>query len=232
MFCRISPSRSYARSGNPALIETLESRTLLSAVPAAVHAAHAKHAAAHAVHKPVHHKAPRVIADPIYMSIPGITGEVTTKGFAGDIELHSFQWGVGRGISSPTGGSSDRESSTPSVSEITITKNMDKTSPKLLDAILSGKDEQEVDIYFVNITRGDGGLGTQVYAEYKLSDVLVSGYSVSSGGDRPTESLSLNFTKVEYSYFAQNADGTTTPIVTNYDLTTAQSYDLTTAQST
>jgi hypothetical protein len=33
----------------------------------------------------------------------------------------------------------------------------------------------------------------------KLSDVLVSGWSLSSGGDRPTESLSLNFTKITYS---------------------------------
>jgi type VI secretion system secreted protein Hcp len=29
---------------------------------------------------------------------------------------------------------------------------------------------------------------------------MVSGYSVSSGGDRPSESLSLNFTKILYEF--------------------------------
>jgi hypothetical protein len=29
---------------------------------------------------------------------------------------------------------------------------------------------------------------------------LLSGWSMSSGGDRPTESLSLNFTKIEFRY--------------------------------
>jgi type VI secretion system secreted protein Hcp len=33
---------------------------------------------------------------------------------------------------------------------------------------------------------------------YKLTDVMVSSYSISSGGDRPMESLSLNFTKIEF----------------------------------
>jgi type VI secretion system secreted protein Hcp len=40
----------------------------------------------------------------------------------------------------------------------------------------------------------------EVYATYKLSDCMVSGYSVSSGGDRPTESISLNFTKIIYEF--------------------------------
>lgn len=44
------------------------------------------------------------------------------------IEVSSFQWGVGRGITSPAGGSADRESSAPSVSEITLSLHSSKTS--------------------------------------------------------------------------------------------------------
>jgi hypothetical protein len=47
--------------------------------------------------------------------------EGDVQGF-GAIDLNSFSWGIGRGISSPTGGSADRESSAPSVSEIVVTK--------------------------------------------------------------------------------------------------------------
>ncbi len=96
-----------------AMIETLEGRVFLSASPAASHHAqpHLRqtHVAAHhkpAHPKPAHHKGSAAGIDPIYMQINGISGDVTTLGFAGDIQLNSFQWGVGRGISSPTGGAS------------------------------------------------------------------------------------------------------------------------------
>ena len=51
---------------------------------------------------------------PIYIQYGTLTGDVTAAGHEKWIEVNSFQWGVGRGISSPTGGSSDRESSAPS----------------------------------------------------------------------------------------------------------------------
>ncbi len=40
---------------------------------------------------------------PIYMKFSSIAGDVTEAGHAGWIELNSFQWGVGRGVSSHTG---------------------------------------------------------------------------------------------------------------------------------
>ena len=48
---------------------------------------------------------------PIYMNYDNKTvkGDVTAKGWEDWIELNSFQWGVGRGIASPTGGHEDRE---------------------------------------------------------------------------------------------------------------------------
>jgi type VI secretion system secreted protein Hcp len=153
----------------------------------------------------------------IFMQINGLPGDVSVQGFAGDIQLNSFQFGVGRGISSPTGAAGDRESSAPSVSEVVITKTLDQTSPELLRDLLAGADIPEIDIFFVNLSKG-GQAGT-AYAEYVLSDVLLSGFSTSSGGDRPTESLSLNFLKVQYKSFTQNADGTTSVDSLTYDLT-------------
>jgi type VI secretion system secreted protein Hcp len=47
---------------------------------------------------------------------------------------------------------------------------------------------------------------------------MISGYSVSSGGDRPMESLSLNFTKIELKMpSAAEKQGAVT-----YDLATAK----------
>jgi type VI secretion system secreted protein Hcp len=62
-----------------------------------------------------------------------VKGDVTDEKHVGWIEVNSFQWGVGRGVSSPTGASADRESSAPSVSEVVVTKATDLASPKLLN---------------------------------------------------------------------------------------------------
>ena len=45
---------------------------------------------------------------PIYMQIDGIKGSVTETKHKDWIQLNSFQWGVGRAISSPVGNTSDR----------------------------------------------------------------------------------------------------------------------------
>src|SRR3954452_13063135 len=155
---------------------------------------------------------------PIYMNYNDLPGDVTASGHEKWIELNSFQWGVGRGISSPTGGSSDRESSAPSVSEISVTKSSDIAHTQLLNEALQG---EGVDVT-IDFCKTDKGV-LEVYMSYKLSDCMISGYSLSSGGDRPAESLSMNFTKVEY----KNIDMTDTnsagsPDTVTYDLALAK----------
>jgi len=155
---------------------------------------------------------------PIYMKYDGIDGDVTAEGHGKWIELNSFQWGVGRGISSPTGASADRESSAPSISEITVTKAQDVATVKLLDEALHGEGK-EVTIDFVKTDKGK----LETYMSYKLTDVLVSGYSISSGGDRPSESLSLNFTKVEFKLTQMDrANKGATGASVGYDLASAK----------
>jgi len=130
---------------------------------------------------------------PIYMNIDGIPGDVTAAGHEKWIEVNSFQWGTGRAISSPVGGSADREASAPSVSEIVVTKASDNASTKLLAEALWGEGKL-VKIDFCKTDKDK----FEVYYNYELENTLISGYSLSSGGDRPTESISLNFTKVTF----------------------------------
>ena len=129
--------------------------------------------------------------DPIFMQYEGITGDVTAAGYEHQIELTSFQWGVGRAFAI----GADRESAIPKLSEITITKPLDSSSPKLLQEALNGTGKT-VTINFVNNNQGQG----TTYLQIILSNTLVSSFSMSSGGDRPTESLSLNFTRIEVKY--------------------------------
>jgi type VI secretion system secreted protein Hcp len=131
---------------------------------------------------------------PIYMNYDSLAvkGDVTAENYKDWIELGSFQFGIGRGISSPTGGSADRESSAPSVSEITVTKDQDTATGPLVTAALQGEGVKVI-IDFVKTSSGK----LEKYMEYTLTNTLISGWSTSSGGDRPSESISLNFTKLE-----------------------------------
>jgi type VI secretion system secreted protein Hcp len=117
------------------------------------------------------------------------------------IEVLSWSWGASNPSSvGSTGMSSGREASTPSVSEIVVTKQMDKSTPKLAEGVSKGKTTQELK----KQTTHNG----ETYYQVKLTDVMVSSWQ-SSGGDshsRPMESISLNFTKIEFKYTPVDAD--------------------------
>ncbi|MBL8896679.1 MAG: type VI secretion system tube protein Hcp [Planctomycetes bacterium] len=158
---------------------------------------------------------------PIYMNFNnlGIKGNVTAEGHQDWIELNSCQWGVGRGISSPTGASADRESSAPSVSEVVVTKQWEFSSPLLIQEALQGEGVVVV-IHFTKTAQGK----LENYIEFTLTNTMISGYSASSGGDAPSESLSLNFTKVEVKHVGSDIQGKAggEPVVVNYDLALAK----------
>jgi type VI secretion system secreted protein Hcp len=131
---------------------------------------------------------------PIYLKFGAVQGSVTEEGHKNWIECNSFNFGVGRGISSPTGAQKDRDASAPSFSEITLGKTQDESSLPLLEASWGGSEAVDAEIHFVRTENKK----LDVYLKYKLTDVLISGYSISSGGDRPNESLSLNYAKIEF----------------------------------
>jgi type VI secretion system secreted protein Hcp len=155
----------------------------------------------------------------IYLKIEGVSGDVTEETHKEWIELSSFQWGVGRGIGSPVGATGDRESSEPSVSEIVVTKTMDKASNPVLNLALGGSGSKKFEIDFTRTQEGK----TQQFLHYELENTLVSGYSLSSGGEMPSESMSLNFTKItqKFTHYADKND-TGTPSVQGYDLSLAK----------
>lgn len=152
----------------------------------------------------------------IYLKIEGIDGKATAKGHEKWIVVDSMQWGVGRAISSAVGSAKDREASKPSISEVSVTKLMDESSPLIFTEACVGK-AKKVDIHLC--TTGTEKIDT--YMEYTLEDCMVSGYSVSSGGDRPSESLSLSFTKMVMKFIPYDDAGkATSPIPAGYDMVT------------
>ena len=134
----------------------------------------------------------------IFLKYGDVKGETTQTTHKEWIEVSSLQFGVGRGISSGVGGGSKREASAPSVSEVTMTKTFDIASPLLLKEAVGGKSV----LAKIEITQTDNSGKHVSFQKYMLYEALISGYSVTSGGDRPSESLSLNFTKFDSEYLS------------------------------
>jgi type VI secretion system secreted protein Hcp len=152
-------------------------------------------------------------SDPIFMKIPGIDGDVVAKGHEKEIQLTAFQFGVSNPVTSSSGGGAG--SGKVSISDIAVTKIMDKSSPLLFKNIVTGAHIPQVDIYFVKT----GSSGLQTYAHYTLKNVILSSYSVSSGGDIPSESVSINFAQIQFEFTPTNPDGSLgTPITAGWDL--------------
>ena len=157
---------------------------------------------------------------PAYLKLGKIEGSVTAEGYENWIECQSFQWGVGKGVSTPTGSAKDRACSTASISEVVVSKMFDKASIALFKNAVAGMDKaQDAKIH---LCQSDG---TKIgpYVQYELTNTLISGYSVSSGGDRPSESVSLNFTKVQIKFTEGDAAASeANPVVAGFDIATGK----------
>jgi len=150
----------------------------------------------------------------IFMKFGTKKGDVDTTQYKEWIMCHSFQFGSGRGIASATASGQNRQGSHASVSEVTVTKSLDPASLHLWRDSLDGKLNTTVDFAF---TRADES--NSEYLHVTLTDTGVSGFSLSSGGDRPSESISLNFAKIEFKDIKVGEDGVAaTPFSVNYDL--------------
>lgn len=157
---------------------------------------------------------------PIFMNYDGIPGDTTTDGHQKWIEVGSFQWGVGRGITSASHSGADREGSTPSVSEIVVTKMNDSASSNLLRASLGLPPAGEGKLVKIDFCKTDTSK-PEAYLQLELENSLVSGWSISSGGDRPMESVTINFTKVTFVPIGMKAaNDTDGPDRAMWDLTT------------
>jgi len=138
----------------------------------------------------------------MFLKMDGVEGESTDKTHGKEIDVLSWSWGASQSGSMAAGGGGG--AGKVSMQDLSITKHIDKSSPKLFEALATGKHLKEAKL----VLRSAGGSQVE-YLVITLSDVLVSSYSTggSSGDDRPTESISLNFAQIKMSYVEQDTKG-------------------------
>lgn len=140
---------------------------------------------------------------PIYLKIPGVTGQTQIEGHKDEMEVQSFQFGVGLPVTAGTS-NQERTSGKPSFSEVMVTRTTDSATPQLLQK-LAGGEVLEGDTIITFPREDKSGLLPLMIVT--LTDVIISSYSVSSGGDLPTESISLNFAVIKVDYTKQKEEG-------------------------
>jgi type VI secretion system secreted protein Hcp len=135
-----------------------------------------------------------------------------------------MEWGVSRTISPAGGGGGSQVPSSPTITELTLSKKLDKSSPALFLNAVGGSGT----IATVTLELVDSATSAVMY-RLTLNNVLVSSQSNSgtagAGSERPTETISLNFAKIKMEYFVLDGKGGSTPIpAVGYDLATGKNF--------
>ena len=137
----------------------------------------------------------------MFLKLDGIKGESKDFKHKDEIHIESFSWGLSQTGAFGTGGGGG--AGKVSVHDISVTKYVDKSSAPLMLACCNGKHIKDG-----LITVRKAGEKPLEYLKIKLTDVLVSSVQhAGHGGDQLTESLTLNFSKVNVTYQEQNEKG-------------------------
>lgn len=135
-----------------------------------------------------------------------IDGQSTLDGYTSCIEVMSFSHGVSNPIQMTTS-NNGRTVGRPYIQEMTVSKVMDKATPHLNYYCAKGTNLGDTQLYLV---RQDGNENV-VYMTYEMTDTMLSSVSVGGGGGLPMETISLNFSKITWTYEPQkpetNKDG-------------------------
>ena len=133
-----------------------------------------------------------------YIKIGSIKGEATDQQHKDWVIIESMSSSITRSI--PSGARDQQRSrgdTTPH--DIAITRQLDASSTKLQEACANGTFFPTVEIHFCTQVKNK----QEPYLIYKLSDVIVSSYSISAsqdGNPLPHESITLGYSKVEWNY--------------------------------
>ncbi len=127
--------------------------------------------------------------------VPEIKGESADKAHTNKVDVLAWSWGLANSgtTHAGTGGATGKAS----FQDLSLTKYVDKASPKLMERCANGKPLSEATL----IVRTAGATPVE-YLKIKFEEVLVS--SVSTGGsggeDRLTENVTFNFARLSLTY--------------------------------
>jgi type VI secretion system secreted protein Hcp len=153
----------------------------------------------------------------VFLKLDGVPGESTDAKHKDEIDLLSFNFGATRDATGGTGGGGAGK---VQFHDFSFVMRTNKSSPRLLQHTADGK---HIESGIVTLRKA--GKEQLEYLVIKLSDLLVTSHQTGAdaqGADNvPMEQVTLNFSKIEYEYRPQKADGSAdTPIKMSWDIKT------------
>jgi type VI secretion system secreted protein Hcp len=130
-----------------------------------------------------------------YLVIDGRPGPSTSKQDAIDILSFSFGASMSAVIGAGSSGGESR-AGRANLSDVTIMKVLDKTSPLLFDDCVTGNYLTKVDLIY-DKPMGDS---QEDYFKIHMEDALITSIQLSGSNENPMESISFAFSKVKVSY--------------------------------
>ncbi len=147
----------------------------------------------------------------IFLKIDDVKGESQDDAHKNEIDVLSWSWGAAQAGSSQVGGGAG--SGKVQFADLTISKHPDASTAVLLGMCAAGQPFKKA----VLVVRKAGGAKPLEYITITMEQGIISSKSYSgSGGDASghSETLTLNFARVQYDYKTQKDDGSAGPTIT------------------
>ncbi|MGH1487388.1 MAG: Hcp family type VI secretion system effector [Cellvibrionaceae bacterium] len=155
-----------------------------------------------------------------FLHIEGVPGEASDTHHKDWLDINQWQWGTTRQITSSTSTQGDRESSNAVITDLVITRYMDKATPKIFIESCCGRGKT----IKISQTKTGTGSGAQPFIEYTLKNALISNYQVKASnreGTRPLETIKISFVDIEAKYTPYDEDGNAqAPIAVGFNTAT------------
>lgn len=151
----------------------------------------------------------------IFLKVDGIAGASTSEHGKGEIEVLSYNYGVSMPITHSVS-EGQRTHGQANVQDITISKYVDMTTPLFLQHCCKGTLIKTMTLR--HLRADTAGTEAVVLMTIDMDEALVT--SVSAGGaDQPVETLSFNFSKIQWTYHKQDKTAADKGnVVASYDI--------------
>lgn len=147
------------------------------------------------------------MAQDIFLKLNGIDGESQDAMHLNEIDITTWTWQISQDSAMLSGSGGGAGKST--VGDLTLTHNLDRSSPNLAKYCFTGKHIDQA----ILTMRKAGGTPFE-YARITMSDVIISHFSPLVSGALSQENFRLSFARMKYEYMLQNALGGSGGVVT------------------
>jgi type VI secretion system secreted protein Hcp len=138
----------------------------------------------------------------LFLKLAGIDGESTDARHRGEIEVLGWSWGQSQEAPSASSGAGAGAGKVKHL-DLTIQKRVDVATPLLLSACAQGRHISDGTL----TTRSTNG---QEFLLFTMTNVFVTSVNMSEASKddpRPSETVTLNFTKLDFDYRMFKPDG-------------------------